>query len=84
MEDGGLRWRMEDYDGGWRITMEDGGLRWRITMEDYDGGLRWRITMEDFSQFISDDVHLQVSTNMPVALSGLLICISHEVYLNDL
>ena len=41
------------------------------------------IMMDHFLQF-SDNVHWQVSTNMPVPLLGLLICISHEVHLTEL
>ena len=39
--------------------------------------------MEHFLQ-LSDYVHWQVFTNMPVLLLGLLICISHEVHLGTL
>ena len=41
------------------------------------------ITMQHFLQF-SDSIHLQVSTNMPIGLLGLLICVSHEMQLNEL
>ena len=37
--------------------------------------------IEHFLQFC-DNIHWQVSTNMPVPLLDLLICISHKIHLN--